>query len=134
MGVMAMPIVVLASQEAFVPFQVHCVNPPSVLDVHIWQVVRDHIMPSAMPGIMTGSILAMSRIMGEAAPLIVVGAAAGIWFDPDPLAALDSGNPFTDFTVIPVAIYQWTGLEGGSLEIHGRRCKRGSNRFTRCNE
>ena len=112
MGVMAMPIVVLASQEALrdVPsslresaFGVGCTR---------WQVVRDHIMPSAMPGIMTGSILAMSRIMGEAAPLIVVGAAAGIWFDPDPLAALDSGNPFTDFTVIPVAIYQWTGLEG----------------------
>ena len=72
MGVMAMPIVVLASQEALrsVPsslresaFGVGCTR---------WQVVRDHIMPSAMPGIMTGSILAMSRIMGEAAPLIVV--------------------------------------------------------------
>ena len=42
----------------------------------MWQVVKDHVLPSAVPGIMTGSILAMSRIMGEAAPLVVVGAAA----------------------------------------------------------
>ena len=76
MGVMAMPIIVLASQEALrsVPnslresaYGVGCTQ---------WEVVKDHVIPSAMPGIMTGSILAMSRIMGEAAPLVVVGAAA----------------------------------------------------------
>ena len=59
-------------------------------------------MPSAMPGIMTGSILAMSRIMGEAAPLVVVGATAMILFDPEPLAALSGGN--AEFTVIPIQI------------------------------
>ena len=51
-----------------------------------------------MPGIMTGSILAMSRIMGEAAPLVVVGAAALVLFDPEPLAGLLGGNK--GFTVI----------------------------------
>ena len=82
MGVMAMPIIVLAGQEALrsVPrslresaYGVGCTR---------WQVTKDHVLPSAMPGIMTGSILAMSRIMGEAAPLVVVGATAMILFDP----------------------------------------------------
>ena len=106
MGVMAMPIIVLAGQEALrsVPrslresaYGVGCTR---------WQVTKDHVLPSAMPGIMTGSILAMSRIMGEAAPLVVVGATAMILFDPEPLAALDGGN--LNFTVIPIQIYFWT--------------------------
>ena len=106
MGVMAMPIIVLASQEALrsVPrslresaYGVGCTQ---------WQVTRDHVLPSAMPGIMTGSILAMSRIMGEAAPLVVVGAAALVLFAPEPLAGLTGGN--INFTVIPIQIYFWT--------------------------
>ena len=106
MGVMAMPIIVLASQEALrsVPrsiresaYGVGCTQ---------WQVTKDHVLPSAMPGIMTGSILAMSRIMGEAAPLVVVGATAMIVFDPEPLAGLLGGN--VNFTVIPIQIYFWT--------------------------
>ncbi len=106
MGVMAMPIIVLAGQEALrsVPrslresaYGVGCTR---------WQVTKDHVLPSAMPGIMTGSILAMSRIMGEAAPLVVVGATAMILFDPEPLAALSGGN--VSFTVIPIQIYFWT--------------------------
>ena len=56
-----------------------------------------------MPGIMTGSILAMSRIMGETAPLVVGGATAMIVFDPEPLAGLLGGN--VNFTVIPIQIY-----------------------------
>ena len=56
-----------------------------------------------MPGIMTVSILAMLRIMGEALPLVVVGAAAMIVFDPEPLAGLFGGN--VNFTVIPIQIY-----------------------------
>ena len=106
MGVMAMPIIVLASQEALrsVPrsiresaYGVGCTQ---------WQVTKDHVLPSAMPGIMTGSILAMSRIMGEAAPLVVVGSTAMIVFDPEPLAGLVGGN--VNFTVIPIQIYFWT--------------------------
>ena len=111
MGVMAMPIIVLAGQEALrsVPrslresaYGVGCTR---------WQVTKDHVLPSAMPGIMTGSILAMSRIMGEAAPLVVVGAAAMVLFDPEPLAGL-SGSGQLNFTVIPIQIYFWTSEPG----------------------
>ena len=111
MGVMAMPIIVLAGQEALrsVPrslresaYGVGCTR---------WQVTKDHVLPSAMPGIMTGSILAMSRIMGEAAPLVVVGAAAMVLFDQKPLAGL-SGSGQLNFTVIPIQIYFWTSEPG----------------------
>ena len=106
MGVMAMPIIVLASQEALrsVPRSIR--ESAYGIGCTQWQVTKDHVLPSAMPGIMTGSILAMSRIMGEAAPLVVVGATAMIVFDPEPLAGLLGGN--VNFTVIPIQIYFWT--------------------------
>ena len=106
MGVMAMPIIVLASQEALrsVPRSIR--ESAYGIGCTQWQVTKDHVLPSAMPGIMTGSILAMSRIMGEAAPLVVVGATAMIVFDPEPLAGLVGGN--VNFTVIPIQIYFWT--------------------------
>ena len=53
-----------------------------------------------MPGILTGAILAVSRALGETAPLVVVGASTFIALDPD--------GPFSKFTVLPIQIYQWT--------------------------
>ena len=106
MGVMAMPIIVLASQEALRSVPQSLRESAYGVGCTRWQVVKDHVLPSAMPGIMTGSILAMSRIMGEAAPLVVVGAAALVLFDPEPLAGLTGGN--VNFTVIPIQIYFWT--------------------------
>ena len=58
------------------------------------------MLPNALPGILTGNILAVSRAIGETAPLIVVGASTFITFDPD--------GPFSKFTTLPVQIYQWT--------------------------
>jgi phosphate transport system permease protein len=53
-----------------------------------------------MPGILTGTILAVSRAIGETAPLVVVGASTFITVDPT--------NPFSKFTTLPIQIYQWT--------------------------
>lgn len=106
MGVMAMPIIVLASQEALRSVPTSLRESAYGVGCTQWQVTKDHVLPSAMPGIMTGSILAMSRIMGEAAPLVVVGAAALVLFDPEPLAGIFGGN--LNFTVIPIQIYFWT--------------------------
>ena len=58
------------------------------------------MLPSALPGIMTGTILAVSRAVGETAPLVVVGASTFIQVDPN--------NAFSKFTVLPIQIYQWT--------------------------
>ena len=106
MGVMAMPIIVLAGQEALRSVPRTLRESAYGIGCTRWQVTKDHVLPSAMPGIMTGTILAMSRIMGEAAPLVVIGATAMVLFDPEPLAALNGGN--VNFTVIPIQIYFWT--------------------------
>jgi phosphate transport system permease protein len=58
------------------------------------------VLPNAIPGILTGTILAISRAIGETAPLVVIGAATYITFDPD--------GPFSKFTTLPIQIYQWT--------------------------
>ena len=62
-------------------------------------MARDHVIPAAIPGILTGIILSVSRAMGETAPLLVVGAAAYLTFDPS--------GVMSKYTVLPVQIYQW---------------------------
>ena len=64
-----------------------------------WQTVWHHVLPNAMPGILTGTILAVSRAIGETAPLVVIGASTFITVDPS--------GPFSKFTALPVQIYQW---------------------------
>jgi phosphate transport system permease protein len=58
------------------------------------------VLPNALPGILTGTILSISRAIGETAPLVVVGASTFI--------ALDPTGPFSKFTTLPIQIYQWT--------------------------
>jgi phosphate transport system permease protein len=65
-----------------------------------WQTVWHHVLPNALPGILTGAILALSRAIGETAPLVVVGASTYITFDPS--------SPFSKFTTLPIQIWQWT--------------------------
>jgi len=65
-----------------------------------WQVTWTHVLANALPGIFTGTILAMSRALGETAPLIVIGASTFITQDPT--------GPYSKFTVLPMQIYQWT--------------------------
>ena len=65
-----------------------------------WQTIWAHVLPNALPGVLTGSILAVSRAIGETAPLIVIGASTFITVDPSSL--------FSKFTVLPIQIYIWT--------------------------
>jgi len=58
------------------------------------------VLPAALPGILTGTILSLSRAIGETAPLIVIGASAVIFVDPS--------GPFSKFTALPIQIWQWT--------------------------
>ena len=64
-----------------------------------WQTIWRQVLPAAIPGIATGVILALSRAIGETAPLIVVGAATFVAFDPE---GLDS-----QFTALPIQIFDW---------------------------
>jgi phosphate transport system permease protein len=65
-----------------------------------WQVIRSHVLPSALPGILTGVILALSRAIGETAPLIMIGALTYVAFVPE--------GPMDEFTALPIQIFNWT--------------------------
>jgi len=94
-----LPIVIIASQEALRAVPDSLREGAMGLGATRWQVVRRITLPSAIPGIMTGSIIAMSRAIGEAAPLLMI---AGIVFITNP-----PQNLMDDFTAMPLQIYNW---------------------------
>ncbi len=99
LALLVLPIVIIAAQEA-----IRAV-PPSLreggfaLGATRWQVIRTLVLPYAFPGILTGVILAVSRAVGETAPLIVMGALTFVPFAPD--------GPLSPFTVLPIQIFNW---------------------------
>jgi phosphate transport system permease protein len=99
LGLLVLPVVIIAGREA-----IRAV-PPSIregsmaLGATQWQTIWRQVLPASIPGIATGVILALSRAIGETAPLIVVGAATVIAFNPD---GLDS-----QFTALPIQIFDW---------------------------
>ena len=108
LGLLILPIIIIASQEAIraVPNSVRQAS--YGLGATKWQTVWYHVLPSALPGILTGTILAMSRAIGETAPLVVVGASTFIRVDPS--------SPFSKFTVLPIQIFQWTSRPQGAFQ------------------
>ena len=99
LALLIMPIVIIATMEALKAVPDSQREAAYALGSTRWQMVRRSVLPAAAPGILTGVILAMARAIGEAAPLIVVGAAAFVTFLPSPL---------TDgFTVMPIQVYDW---------------------------
>jgi phosphate transport system permease protein len=94
-----LPTVVVASREAIrsVPDSIR--QGAFALGATKWQVVWRQVLPAAIPGMATGSILALSRAVGETAPLIMVGAVVYVAFDP---------TLFGAYTALPVQIYNWT--------------------------
>ncbi|MTH52427.1 phosphate ABC transporter permease PstA [Bacillus mangrovi] len=99
MALLILPVIVVASQEAIrsVPGQLR--EASFGMGATKWQTIYRIVLPTAVPGILTGSILAFSRAVGETAPLLVVGAFAAVRYLPDDL--------FSTFTVMPIQIYQW---------------------------
>jgi len=100
MGLLILPVVVISSQEAIRSVPLGLRQAAYGLGATKWQTVRSHVLPSAMPGILTGMILSMSRAIGETAPLIVVGASSLVLTQPD--------GPFSSFTAMPVQIFNWS--------------------------
>lgn len=101
-GTLILPIIIVASQEALKTVPQDLKEASYALGATKWQTISGVILPYSMPGILTGAILAVSRGIGEASPLIVVGGAAGIWFTPK--------NVMDGFTTLPMQIYIWSGL------------------------
>jgi len=95
---LVLPTVIVASREAIraVPDSIR--QGAYALGATQWQVVARQVLPAAIPGIATGSILALARAIGETAPLLLVGALTYVAVDPTVLGS---------FTALPVQIYQW---------------------------
>lgn len=100
MSLLVLPIVVVSSQEAIRAVPDFLGEASYGLGATKWQTVRRIIIPAALPGILTGFILALSRAIGETAPLVVMGIPALLM--PFPKSILDT------FTVLPMQIYYWT--------------------------
>lgn len=99
LSLLVLPIVIIASREAIRAVPDSLRQGALALGATRLEAVRSHVLPGAMPGILTGTILALSRAIGETAPLIVVGAVTYITFSPD---GVDSR-----FTVLPLQIFDW---------------------------
>jgi phosphate transport system permease protein len=99
LSLLVLPIVIIASRQAIraVPNSIRLGS--LALGATRWQTIRRQVLPAAVPGIATGSILALSRAIGEAAPLILLGGLTFITFNP---TGLDSA-----FTVLPIQIFNW---------------------------
>jgi phosphate transport system permease protein len=105
-----LPIVILASQEALraVPSTIRQAS--YALGATRWQTVWYQLLPAALPGIMTGVILSISRALGEAAPLVAIGAAGFVMFVPRGVN--------DKFTALPLQIYNWTENANADFRIH----------------
>jgi phosphate transport system permease protein len=99
LSLLIMPVIIMAAQEAVRAVPQTIREAAYGLGATRWQVVRWQVLPMALPGIMTGTILALSRAIGETAPLIMVGAVGFVAFTPQ--GVMDS------FTVLPLQIYNW---------------------------
>ena len=100
LGLLILPLIIINGQEAIRAVPNSLRQAGFGLGATHWQVIWHHVLPNAMPGVLTGTILAVSRAIGETAPLVVVGASTFI--------AVDPSGPFSKFTVLPIQIYEWT--------------------------
>ena len=100
LALLVLPMVIIAAREAIrsVPDSIR--QGSLALGATRWQTIRRQVLPASIPGIVTGVILAVSRALGEAAPLLLVGAAAFVTFDPQPLGS-------DGYTALPVQIYNY---------------------------
>ena len=99
LALLVLPVVVIATQEALRAIPNGVREGAYALGATRWQTVRAHLLPLAAPGALTGVILALSRAIGETAPILVVGAATFLAFLPE--------TPLDAFSALPVQIYNW---------------------------
>ena len=99
LSLLVLPVIVIASQGAIRSVPQALRDAGFALGARRWQVVFQQVIPAAMPGIMTGVILSISRAIGETAPLIIIGALSYVAYLPE--------GPMDSFTVLPVQIYNW---------------------------
>jgi phosphate transport system permease protein len=109
LAVLVLPIVIITSAEAIRAVPTGIKEAGFGIGATRWEVVRSHILPYAAPGILTGTVLALARALGEAAPLILVGATTGFLSGGD---SYSLGSLQDRFTALPTVITTWAGRPG----------------------
>jgi phosphate transport system permease protein len=99
LSLLILPVIIIATREALKAIPDSVREGGFALGATRWEVIRSHLLPMALPGALTGTILALSRAIGETAPLIVIGAATYINFTP--------ASPRDNFTALPIQIFDW---------------------------
>jgi phosphate transport system permease protein len=113
LGLLILPIVIVTTRESLRAIPQHVREGAYACGATQWQVIGDHLLPYATPGILTGVIIALSRAIGETAPIITIGALTFIAFLPpvpftgEPPAGMFDWL-FSPFTVMPIQIFNWT--------------------------
>ncbi len=107
LALLVLPIVIIASREALRAVPHHLREAGLALGATRWQTLRRVVLPAALPGILTGAILSVSRAMGETAPLLVIGALTYVTFLPD--------SPSSPFTALPIQIFNWVSRPQASF-------------------
>lgn len=102
MALLVLPLVIVASREAIGAVPDSLREAALALGASRWKMIQRVVLPVAMPGILTGTILALARAIGETAPLLTIGALTYIAFDPS--------GPMDFFTVLPIQIFNWVSL------------------------
>lgn len=110
LALLILPVIIIASREALrsVPRSIR--EGSYALGATRWQTVRNLVLPMALPGILTGNILALSRAIGETAPLVTLGALTYVAFLPD--------NLFSPFTVLPIQIFNWVSRPQSEFHVN----------------
>jgi len=99
MSLLILPVIIIASREAIKTVPMSIRSAAFALGATRWQAVWSHVLPASFPGILTGVILALSRAIGETAPLIMIGALTYVAFVPE--------GPMDSFTALPIQIFNW---------------------------
>lgn len=113
LALLILPTVIIATREALRTVPIHIREAACALGSTRWQTVRYFVLPSSLGGILTGIIIALSRAIGETAPLLTIGALTFIAFLPD--SPITTSFPFINFnwilspfTVLPIQMFNWT--------------------------
>ncbi len=109
LSLLILPIIIIATREALRTIPASVREGGYALGATKWEVIRSHLLPMALPGALTGTILALSRAIGETAPLIVVGAATYITFAPE--------GPFSAYSALPIQIYSWVSQPQPAFQV-----------------
>jgi phosphate transport system permease protein len=113
LAILVLPIVIITASEALRAVPAALREAGYGVGATRWEVTKDHVLPYAAPGILTGTVLALARAMGEAAPLILVGAVTGFLSGGTELDPTTLGDRFT---AMPIIITTWAGRPGGEWE------------------